>query len=666
MVSSRQVLLAVAASVAMIVPLEMPAAAVDSGRVPPAEEPSAQDIGGTAERLSDSEPFTASGAPTLPRPQILLDGGGWGHGVGMSQYGARAMAEAGHSHRQILQHYYPGVSLETRATPSRFRVGLLNPDPPGAGDRRFDFSRARVYTEPSNAQRVAWQRCSAAGSCATVGEQIAGVTWRAERGSDGRLRVVGGDGTVVYQQTASHDVAYLRVRMSGQTVQVREKPGLPGSNGRSYRRGELQVRPSPRNGSDVMIGVQLADSSLASAFDQYLWGLGEVPFSWHTNALKAQVLAARTFAARHQQIGGCACDITDGPDTQVYRGFDWERGATGSRWRDAVNQTSREVVTQGGGLVSAFYSSSHSRRSENVQDSWAYTATTTQFPYLRSVADPWSSDWRAGNPNVSWIAQAGHRDFARLVAPSLAVVTRVEVIARTTGGSPATLRVSGFDAAGARRQVTFSGSPTYPVAAAVLRQSLPASGDGSWGGRLKSQQLERIGLAPFVDDFGGVHEYAAIVLHSRGITRGCTADRYCPSDPNRRDHMARFLTTALDLPPGEKMPFTDVPADSEFRADIAAVYHAGITLGHADGTFRPRENVTRGEMASFLVRGYGYPAAGDQGFTDVTASSHQDAINALAAAGVTTGYTDGTYRPQANVRRGEMASFIARALGYDL
>jgi hypothetical protein len=101
-------------------------------------------------------------------------------------------------------------------------------------------------------------------------------------------------------------------------------------------------------------------------------------------------------------------------------------------------------------------------------------------------------------------------------------------------------------------------------------------------------------------------------------------------------------------------------------ANIAKVAAAQITGGYPDGTFRPGHNVTRAQMAAFLQRGYELPAATGPSFPDVAGSTHEPAVRAVAASGITSGDLRGLYRPSDTVTRGQMAAFIARAEHLDL
>jgi len=178
----------------------------------------------------------------------------------------------------------------------------------------------------------------------------------------------------------------------------------------------------------------------------------------------------------------------------------------------------------------------------------------------------------------------------------------------------------------------------------------------------------------FRDDDGNVHEGAIEAIAAAGITKGCnppTNDRYCPTDSVTRGQMAAFLVRALGLPGVSEDYFGDDDG-SVFEAQINSLAAAGMTKGcnpPDNDAFCPGDSVTRGQMAAFLVRGYGYvdDGGGDR-FTDDDGSVFEQAIDRLATAGITKGCNppDNTmYCPNRAVRRDEMAAFLARAGGLD-
>lgn len=179
---------------------------------------------------------------------------------------------------------------------------------------------------------------------------------------------------------------------------------------------------------------------------------------------------------------------------------------------------------------------------------------------------------------------------------------------------------------------------------------------------------EQRGDYPFDGTFrdvssASVHRRNIEKLAASGITKGCGTDRFCPEDPVTRQQMASFLTRALDLAPAGDPGFTDVAASNVHGADIASLAAAGITKGCGDDRFCPTDAVTREQMASFLVRALGLPAATTGGFSDVAPGDvHAGTIAALAAAGITKGCSDDRFCPTDPVTREQMASFLVRAL----
>ena len=168
----------------------------------------------------------------------------------------------------------------------------------------------------------------------------------------------------------------------------------------------------------------------------------------------------------------------------------------------------------------------------------------------------------------------------------------------------------------------------------------------------------------FIDDNGHLFEEDIDAIAAAGITKGCNPPsntRYCPDFVVDRGAMAAFLRRALDLPAASRDYFTD-DSNSIFENDINAIAEAGITTGYADGTFGPNDPVSRGQMATFLTRALHLPPGPEPAFADVARSAHADAIAAVAAAGIASGYTDGTFRPRAPVTRAQMATFFVRAL----
>ena len=169
----------------------------------------------------------------------------------------------------------------------------------------------------------------------------------------------------------------------------------------------------------------------------------------------------------------------------------------------------------------------------------------------------------------------------------------------------------------------------------------------------------------FWDDDGSAHEGMIEAIVSEGITAGCTADgrNYCPSATVTRGQMASFLARALDLPPTDVDFFSDDDGDTH-EENINRVAAAGIASGRTDGTFGASDPVTRAQMATFLANALDLPSYdGVARFEDVS-GSHAGNIGRVAAAEITVGCNpEGTrFCPSTDVSRGQMASFLGRAL----
>ena len=178
----------------------------------------------------------------------------------------------------------------------------------------------------------------------------------------------------------------------------------------------------------------------------------------------------------------------------------------------------------------------------------------------------------------------------------------------------------------------------------------------------------RVTLTVFGDITGHPFANEILWLAEEGITRGCAAHSYCPSDPVTRAQMASFLARALNLQaPRQQAGFADVDPTSVHAAGIEALFAAQITAGCAQEqlSYCPIDPVTRAQMASFLARALNLEAPREQaGFADVDPSSvHAANIEALYGAQITAGCAQESlqYCPDRPVTRAQMAAFLYRA-----
>ena len=181
-----------------------------------------------------------------------------------------------------------------------------------------------------------------------------------------------------------------------------------------------------------------------------------------------------------------------------------------------------------------------------------------------------------------------------------------------------------------------------------------------------------LGAGPRFSDVPNSHPFYGQIeaLAAAGIINGYDDGTFRPGAAVTRQAAAAFLYRDLiggEVAPCTAPPFTDVPINHPFCGQIAGMADAGVIQGYSDGTFRPGTTVSRQAMAAFLYRAYGP----DTDAAECTAAPFSDVpmnhpfcgeISWLVEAGITTGYSDGTFRPVAAVTRQAMAAFMYRAM----
>ncbi len=373
----------------------------------------------------------APAAAAVP-DSFVVKGSGFGHGVGMSQYGAYQMARQGKSATQILGHYYTGTRAGNISTPARVQVQVHGPDPygySGYGDSRGSTTIT---------VKGGWW------SLLSGGRQI-------ESGPPGNLRVstsgprvvVRADGRTIRGRSLALEwsgTEYYKPRAAPATVSVRGAQG-------TYRHGRMLLA--------AVSGVPNVVNQLRLNTD-YLYGIAEMPASWGAGggaqALRAQAVVARSYAVLKagDWKARCRCHLVDDIRDQQFTGWKREAEPTyGSYWRAAVHATrtstrSARVLTYQGSPVEAHYFSSSGGRTARSEDVWS-----TALPYERSVSDPYSA--RApGNSMTSWTRVITQSQARKLF--DLGNVRSIRVVARWSSGQARTLEAT--SAGGATSRVT--------------------------------------------------------------------------------------------------------------------------------------------------------------------------------------------------------------------
>lgn len=132
-----------------------------------------------------------------------------------------------------------------------------------------------------------------------------------------------------------------------------------------------------------------------------------------------------------------------------------------------------------------------------------------------------------------------------------------------------------------------------------------------------------------------------------------------------REEVAVMVSKAVGLSGGKtKTPFKDVPSTSASSGYIKSAVDAGVLSGFTDGTFRPKQIVNRGEMAIFLAKAFKLTTESTTKFKDMSSSmASYSSVKKIVQAKITTGYSDGTFRPTQTLTRGQISAFLARAMG---
>lgn len=384
--------------------------------------------------LTATAPSAAAAQEVTTRPasgSFTLSGSGYGHGRGMSQWGAYGAADAGLTWRQILAFYYPGTALHA-ITDSQMRV-LISADTDGdttvkpAPGLSATIGRSAVRL-PAGAGYTAWRAKRYANGITLQYRDRAGA-WKSWRGFVMR------SGVLVFS-TSSGLVRLVLPSGTSQDV-----------------RGSVYATIS---GSKVVTVVN-------STMEAYLRSVvpAEMPASWHVRALSAQAVAARTYAASYRQrqrAKGALWDICDSQACQVFKGVA-RYTASGTRVPGESTRSDAAIIATKGQVLRVTKSSTSAFAfAEFSASNGGYTVAGGPF-YQVAKRDPY--DGRLANPNKAWSSTVAVSTLEKTYG--LGRLIDVRILDRdgkgTFGG-----RIDEVQLTGSTRAVTISG--------AKLRQAL--------------------------------------------------------------------------------------------------------------------------------------------------------------------------------------------------
>lgn len=193
----------------------------------------------------------------------------------------------------------------------------------------------------------------------------------------------------------------------------------------------------------------------------------------------------------------------------------------------------------------------------------------------------------------------------------------------------------------------------------VVTVNPPPTGGGGGGGGVPPIEPDT-----FADDDDSIFEQDIEWMVAEGITNGCGPARFCPDAEVTRGQLAAFLVRALGLTAGEGANLFIDDNGHFFESEIDRLATAGITKGCAPQLFCPDDPVTRAEVAAMLVRALNLTFGGGSDlFIDDDGHQFEIHINRLGEAGITKGCGPQLFCPDDSLTRGQIAAFLHRALG---
>ena len=476
-------------------------------------------------------PATKQAMRSYSEESFTFTGSGWGHGVGLSQYGAKGLTELGASFcantssctsDEVVNYYFKDTvdkqlselslsSPEIATDKSALWVGLArnaknislttlpSSSPPTlficqeglsqtAGIQGFLASRGyepgpvdgAYGDKTANALRN-YQASKGINQSGAIDDgTIAAI--KGDAASDGPCESVwgpikiGGGATISVINSGNgcyfsgHPLVSKQTASCNITIKWSEG-GRIRVGPREHKHGELKLRSkSVSTGFHVVLAVNL---------EKYLYGLAEMPSHWNVKALEAQALVGRSYAVFHyldenipsqqtaydaglseKQKAYCWCHIGSTASSQYYYGYLKE--IAGPNWVQAVNNTSGKVITYGGGytrsgVIQAFYSSSTGGK---TNDNAVGFGSSTVWPYLQTVDDPWSIDNRVGNSKAAWSYDFSTYQLSKNIlcgdTPCFDAITDIYVSGAATSGAATEVTMKGYKN-GAARTVKKSG-----------------------------------------------------------------------------------------------------------------------------------------------------------------------------------------------------------------
>ena len=340
-------------------------------------------------------------ARALPT-EFSFVGSGYGHGVGLSQIGARGMALAGESATAILQHYYTDVEVGPVVDTQTVRINIAH-----------QVTNLRLRTDDPNSYVRVFVRDQAL----------------LEAPARTSLTFALHDGLVTLTTTQGKRVSTFS-NLESITVRWSDTISLFQQSGFSrYKYGEIAISIVRA----AKIGARLEVTNSLRLGDEYLYGVSEVPSLWPTEALKAQAIASRTYALFRAATyrPSCDCNMYATHTDQVFVGVaKIAEPKAGALWKAAVDATAGIAMTSNGSYFPAYFFSSSAGVTETAKNAFG---TGTSF--AQSVVDTPSTSAKLNPRFYSWRTTVAAPVIAS--AFGLPDVASLQVVAKNETGTVA-------------------------------------------------------------------------------------------------------------------------------------------------------------------------------------------------------------------------------------
>jgi SpoIID/LytB domain protein len=310
-----------------------------------------------------------------------FQGSGYGHGVGLSQMGARSMALTGQSSEQIIKYFYKDVAIEQKDDSKILRVNIGHL-----------LASAKISSATKGSQLQIIQGEAGSESVHPVSSLADSISFSII-GSTVSPRVTLGKTTQVLTRSRTFTIRWAGTRyLEGPDTLISvSHSGVT----QKLRYGQIQVKAvkSPA-------GYRIEMTNSVRLADEYLWGVSEMPSFWPVAALEAQAIVSRTYALSKAGIyrSACDCDLYGSISDQTFLGYAKEiEKKFGVIWKDIITRTAGLIITQAGLPITAYFSSSSGGKTELAINAWGSSKAYTQI-----VDDPGSLDLILNPRFVTW------------------------------------------------------------------------------------------------------------------------------------------------------------------------------------------------------------------------------------------------------------------------